>query len=159
MVPPNIWHPGKYEDVDVELSGFGETPDNPQHTTVAWKEEVIVQIRGHDSFYTHFVVADHQQQPWEVIGVYIHTEEATRGLQVARLLEVLEKGGDGVVVIEDFNTICSHHEKVGVILSPQLLYRVSLISSMMADWLALGTKAINSRGIIGNLEVILLKED
>ncbi|MED6119570.1 hypothetical protein PIB30_013004 [Stylosanthes scabra] len=30
-VPPKTWHPRRYEDADVELLGFGETPDGSQH--------------------------------------------------------------------------------------------------------------------------------
>ncbi|XP_072076574.1 uncharacterized protein [Arachis hypogaea] len=81
---------------------------------VTWKEGVNVQILNHDTFFIHFIMESQQEsRKWEVIGVYLHTDEAGRDEQYTKLLQIMAHGGDQVLLTEDFNAIRAHHEKEG----------------------------------------------
>ncbi|XP_072094138.1 uncharacterized protein [Arachis hypogaea] len=81
---------------------------------IAWKAEIIMQIVEHDSFFIYFKMEDRQgKMKWEVIGVYLHTEEGIRAGQFNRVLEVLKRRGESIIVMGDYNAIRSNHEKEG----------------------------------------------
>ncbi|RYQ85825.1 hypothetical protein Ahy_B10g105443 [Arachis hypogaea] len=52
-------------------------------------------------------------QQWEVIAVYLATNEARRREQFQKILQLIQSGDSQLVVIGDFNAIRAYHEKEG----------------------------------------------